>query len=44
MTVLENEYYETMIREMKNINKNLAEINETLKVLAVQVHENGGKK
>lgn len=42
MTVLENEYYETMIREMKNINKNLAEINETLKVLAVQVHENGG--
>lgn len=43
MTVLENEYYETMIREMKNINKNLAEINETLKVLAVQVHENGGK-
>lgn len=44
MTVLENEYYETMIREMKNINKNLAEINETLKVLAVQVHENGGKE
>lgn len=42
MTVLENEYYETMIREIKNINKNLAEINETLKVLAVQVHENGG--
>lgn len=42
MTVLENEYYETMIREMKDINKNLAEINETLKVLTVQVHENGG--
>lgn len=42
MTVLENEYYETMIREMKNINKNLAEINETLKVVAVQIHENGG--
>ncbi len=43
MTVLENEFYETMIREMKDINKNLSEINETLKVLAVQVHENGGK-
>lgn len=43
MTVLENEFYETMIREIKDINKNLSEINETLKVLAVQVHENGGK-
>ena len=33
---------ETMITEMKKLNKNLEEINETLKVLAVQVHENGG--
>lgn len=44
MTVLESEYYETMICEMKDINKNLAEINETLKVLAVQIHENGGRE
>lgn len=43
MTVLENEFYETMMREIRDINKNLSEINETLKVLAVQVHENGGK-
>lgn len=43
MTVIENEFYETMIREMKKLNKNLEEINETLKVLAVQIHENGGK-
>ena len=42
MTVLENNFYETMINEMKKLNKNLEEINETLKVLAVQVHENGG--
>ena len=42
MTVLENNFYETMIKEMKTLNKNLEEINETLKVLAVQVHENGG--
>lgn len=42
MTVLENNFYETMITEMKKLNKNLEEINETLKVLAVQVHENGG--
>lgn len=42
MTVLENNFYETMIKEMKKLNKNLEEINETLKVLAVQVHENGG--
>lgn len=43
MTVIENEFYQTMINEMKQLNKNLSEINETLKVLAVQVHENGGK-
>ena len=43
MTVIENEFYETMIREMKKLNKNLEEINEALKVLAVQIHENGGK-
>ena len=42
MTILENNFYETMIKEMKKLNKNLEEINETLKVLAVQVHENGG--
>ena len=42
MTVLENNFYETMITEMKKLNKNLEEINETSKVLAVQVHENGG--
>ena len=42
MTVLENNFYETMITEMKKLNKNLEEINETLKVLAVKVHENGG--
>ena len=42
MTALENNFYETMIAEMKKLNKNLEEINETLKVLAVQVHENGG--
>lgn len=42
MTVLENNFYETMITEIKKLNKNLEEINETLKVLAVQVHENGG--
>lgn len=42
MAVLENNFYETMIKEMKKLNKNLEEINETLKVLAVQVHENGG--
>lgn len=42
MTVLESNFYETMITEMKKLNKNLEEINETLKVLAVQVHENGG--
>ena len=42
MTVLENNFYETMITEMKKLNKNLEEINETLKILAVQVHENGG--
>ena len=42
MTVLENNFYETMIIEIKKLNKNLEEINETLKVLAVQVHENGG--
>ena len=42
MTVLENNFYETMITEMKKLNKNLEEINETLKVLAVQIHENGG--
>lgn len=44
MTVIENEFYETMIMEMKKLNKNLEETNETLKVLAVQVHENGGKE
>lgn len=43
MTVIENEFYQTMIKEMKKLNENLSEINETLKVLAVQVHENGGK-
>lgn len=43
MTVIENEFYQTMINEMKKLNENLSEINETLKVLAVQVHENGGK-
>jgi len=43
MTVIENEFYQTMINEMKQLNKNLSEINETLKVLAVQIHENGGK-
>ena len=43
MTVIENEFYQTMINEMKQLNENLNEINETLKVLAVQVHENGGK-
>lgn len=43
MTVIENEFYQTMINEMKKLNENLNEINETLKVLAVQVHENGGK-
>ena len=42
MTVLESNFYETMIKEMKKLNKNLEEINETLKVLAVQVHESGG--
>jgi len=44
MTVIENEFYQTMIKEMKKLNENLSEINETLKVLAVQVHENGGKE
>lgn len=42
MTLIENEFYQTMINEMKQLNKNLSEINETLKVLAVQIHENGG--
>lgn len=44
MTVIENEFYQTMINEIKQLNKNLSEINETLKVLAVQVHENGGRE
>ena len=43
MTVIEDEFYQTMIKEMKKLNENLSEINETLKVLAVQVNENGGK-
>ena len=43
MTVIENEFYQTMINEMKKLNENLSEINETLKVLTIQVHENGGK-
>lgn len=43
MTVIENEFYQTMIKEMKKLNENLSEINEILKVLVVQIHENGGK-
>ena len=43
MTVLENEFYQTMINEMKKLNENLSKISETLKTLTIEVHENGGK-
>ena len=43
MTVLENEFYQTMINEIKKLNENLSEISEALKTLTIEVHENGGK-
>lgn len=44
MTVLEQRFMELVPKELHELNENLKEINETLKVLAVQVHENGGKE
>lgn len=38
MTVLENEFYQTMINEIKKLNENLSEISETLKTLTIEVH------
>ena len=44
MTIEEQRYYETIIRCLPKISKNLEDINETLKVIAVQINEKGGKK
>lgn len=44
LTVVETRFLELVPKELHELNENLKEINETLKVLAVQVHENGGKE
>ena len=41
---MDYELQQRLVLELQKINKNLAEIDETLKVLAVQINEMGGKQ
>lgn len=44
MTVLEQRFMELVPKELHELNQNLKDINETLKVIAVQINEKGGNQ
>lgn len=44
LTVVETRFLELVPKELHELNQNLKEINETLKVIAVQISEKGGNE